>query len=135
MRVVFDAGVVFSGAGWRGEANLCLLAMARRRLIVYATDETLDELKELNERRGVRSRHSPASILNWYYGAVRVVAPALLGKRRSPDAKDDPYLACALAAGAKIIVSRDEDLLVLKKPFGIEIITPRELLARLVRSV
>jgi predicted nucleic acid-binding protein len=45
--------------------------------------------------------------------------------------KDDPYLACALGAGAKWIISRDEDLLVLEKPFGISIISPRELLARL----
>ena len=37
MKVVFDAGVVFSGAGWRGEAHLCLNAMARRRVIAFAT--------------------------------------------------------------------------------------------------
>ena len=30
-----------------------------------------------------------------------------------------------------IIVSKDRDLLVLQKPFGIEILTPRHLLARL----
>ncbi len=29
--VVFDAGVVFSGAGWRGEAHLCLTALPRCR--------------------------------------------------------------------------------------------------------
>ncbi len=64
-----------------------------------------------------------------------MVDPAPLGKQRSRDAKDDPYLACALAAEAKIIVSRDEDLLVLEKPFGIHILTPRLLLARLPRTV
>jgi predicted nucleic acid-binding protein len=36
-----------------------------------------------------------------------------------------------LAAEAKIIVSRDQDLLALEKPFGIHILTPRLLLARL----
>jgi hypothetical protein len=45
--------------------------------------------------------------------------------------RKNPSLACALEAGAKIIVSRDEDLLALGKPFGIEIITPRQLLANL----
>ena len=49
--------------------------------------------------------------------------------------KDDPYLACAPAAGAKVIVSRDDDLLAMKKPFGIQIITPRELLVRLSRPL
>ena len=48
--------------------------------------------------------------------------------------KDDPYLACALAAGAQVIVSLDHDLLALEKPFGIEIITPRALLSRLQRT-
>ena len=62
---------------------------------------------------------------------VKIVAPAPLGKQRSRDAKDHPYLACALAASSRIIVSRDQDLLVRGKPFGIEIITPRDLLARL----
>jgi predicted nucleic acid-binding protein len=72
-------------------------------------------------------------LLNWYCDQVKLVEPAPLGKQRSRDAKDDPYLACALGAGAKIIVTRDGDLLALEKPFGIQIITPRELLTRLSR--
>lgn len=40
----------------------------------------------------------------------------------------------AQAGEAKLLrVSRDEDLLVLGKPFGIAIITPRELLTRLAQ--
>ena len=46
-----------------------------------------------------------------------------------------PRKAAALAAGAKVIVSLDEDLLALEKPFGIEIITPRQLLSRLQRPL
>jgi predicted nucleic acid-binding protein len=64
-----------------------------------------------------------------------MVLPAAIGKQRSRDPKDDPYLTCALGAKANLIVSRDEDLLVLQKPFGIEIITPRILLTRLARSL
>ena len=66
---------------------------------------------------------------------MKKVEPAPVGKQRSRDAQDDPYLACALAARAKFIVSRDDDLLTLEKPFGIQIITPRELLAKLARTV
>jgi predicted nucleic acid-binding protein len=131
MRVVFDAGVVFSGAGWRGQAYLCLLAPARRRVLAFATAETVAELQRVVDEFGFKARYSPYTIFNWYYGAVKMVSPAPLGKQRSRDAKDDPYLACALAAPASFVVSRDEDLLVLGKPFGIEIITPRELLTRL----
>jgi predicted nucleic acid-binding protein len=133
MKVVFDAGVVFSGAGWRGEAHRCLLAMAHRRVVAYATEETLNELSHLLADHGDRAKHPPATTLAWYQDNVKRVAPAPLGKQRSRDVKDDPYLACALGAGAKTIVTRDGDLLVLGKPFGIQIITPRELLVRLSR--
>jgi predicted nucleic acid-binding protein len=60
---------------------------------------------------------------------------AVLPTPRSRDVKDDPYLSCALAAEAKMIVTRDDDLLTLVKPFGIQIITPRELLVRLTRNL
>ena len=134
MKVVFDAGVVFSGAGWRGEAYLCLAAMARRRVIAFATPETLAELRRVVDEIGFQTRHAPFSILNGYYSTVKMVSPAPLGKRRSRDAKDDPYLACALAANAEVVVSRDQDLLVLEKPFGIGITTPRALLTRLAKT-
>jgi len=131
MKVVFDAGVVFSGAGWRGEAHLCLVAMARRRIIAFASSETLDELRRVVRQIGFKVPHSPYTILDWYYRTGKIVSPAPLGKQRSRDPKDDPYLACALAAKARLMISRDEDLLTLQKPFGIEIVSPRELLKRL----
>lgn len=135
MRVVLDANVVFAGVGWRGEAHSCLLAMARRRITVFATLEILDEVRILVAERGSKFKHKPHNLLTWYYERVKLVEPAPLGKQRSRDAKDDPYLACALAAGAKFIVSRDDDLLVLQKPFGIQILTPRELLTKLTRAI
>jgi predicted nucleic acid-binding protein len=42
-------------------------------------------------------------------------------------------LACALASGAKTIISKDKDLLVLEKPLGIESLTPLRFLARFRR--
>ena len=135
MRVVLDANVVFAGAGWRGEAHNCLVAMARRRITVYATEDILEEVTALLGEIGFKTKFSPTNVLNWYLGRVKRVKPAPLGKPRSRDVKDDPYLACALAAGAKIIVTRDEDLLALGKPFGIQILTPRELLVRLAKPL
>ena len=135
MKVVFDAGVVFSAAGWRGEAHRCLLAMAHRQVMAYATMETLKELRNLLEDHGHKVKYPPGTTLNWYYDRVKLVEPVPLGKQRSRDAKDDPYLACALAPGAKVIVSRDDDLLALEKPFGIQILTPRELLTRLTKPL
>jgi uncharacterized protein len=133
MRVVFDAGVVLAGAGWQHEPHLCLVLAAKRIVLPYASAETLDELRRVARRmetEGWFKNRNPWPILNWYIGFARRVEPAPLGKQRSRDANDDPYLACALAAQAEWLVSRDSDLLVLGKPFGIEVLTPRALLSR-----
>ena len=135
MRAVLDANVVFAGVGWRGEAHNCLVVMAKRRITVFATLEILEEVRALVAVRGGKFKHAPHNLLTWYYDRVKLVEPAPLGKQRSRDVKDDPYLACALAAGAKIIVSRDDDLLALQKPFGIQILTPRELLMKLAKPL
>ena len=48
--------------------------------------------------------------------------------QRSRDPKDDPVLACALAARADYLIRNDRDLLTLGTPFGIAIVTPAEFL-------
>ena len=45
------------------------------------------------------------------------------------DAKDNRYLELALAAGADVIVSSDDDLLILEPWRGIRILRPAEFLA------
>ena len=62
MKVVFDAGVVYAGAGWRGEAYLALVALARRRVTAYATVATLEELRDLVTTRVFKCRHNPHTI-------------------------------------------------------------------------
>lgn len=79
MKVVFDAGVVYAGAGWRGEAHLTLVMLARRRMTAYATTTTLNELRDLVKRRGFTCRHDPHTVLDWCYRTVRLVDPAPLG--------------------------------------------------------
>jgi predicted nucleic acid-binding protein len=82
-------------------------------------------------KKGAFSQHNPWPILRWYRSFAKHVEATQLGKQRSRDAKDDPYLACALAARAEFIISRDSDLLILEKPFGIQMITPRAFLSRI----
>ena len=135
MRVVFDSNVVASGVGWDGEAYLCLVQLAHRRAIAYGSDVTLNEARETCVRliQELKFSHHAASRLNWYLSAVKRVEPVPLGKQRSRDVKDDPYLAVAMAARARIIVSYDKDLLDLEKPFGIDIVRPARFL-QLIRG-
>jgi putative PIN family toxin of toxin-antitoxin system len=131
--VVFDCNVIMAAIGWGGTARLCLKLVARRRVALYVTETILAEYDfVVSERlREEVPGINPGPQLAWIRAKSKLVEPAPLGKQRSRDAKDDPYLACALAAGAKFIVSYDADLLILGKPFGVEIIRPAELLRRL----
>ncbi|HEX7619543.1 MAG TPA: putative toxin-antitoxin system toxin component, PIN family [Verrucomicrobiae bacterium] len=127
---MLDANVVASGVCWQGEAYRCLVKIARRQAFAYATEGTLAEARDTAARliRELEPKNNAASILSWYLEKVKIIEPAPLGKQRSRDATDDPYLAAALAACAGFIVSYDKDLLELKKPFGIEIIRPAQFL-------
>ena len=130
MRVVFDANVVVAAVCWQGEGWLCLLKLARRQAFAYGTQATLEETRETTVRviREQRPKHHAAERLTWYLDRVRRVDPAPLGKQRSRDASDDPYLAAAPAAKAAVIVTYDHDLLALEKPFGISIVRPARFL-------
>jgi predicted nucleic acid-binding protein len=95
---------------------------------ILAEFETVAE--RLSRRPGIHQGMDWRPLFLWLAGKAVHVEPAPLGKQRSRDATDDIFLACAIASGAKIIVSHDRDLLALQKPFGIEIMTPTAFVAR-----
>jgi len=132
--VVVDTNVVVSAAFWpRSEDRRCFVLLARRKCRLAVTADILDEYRTLATRIGRREcpDKDPAPFLDWIERVALLVEPALLGKRRSRDAKDDPFLACALASQAEFIVTKDKDLLALEKPFGVEVVTPREFYRKL----
>lgn len=133
MRVVLDANVVASGVLWQGEGFLVLVRMARRQIVAFGTEATLAETREtcLELIRRKSPRHNAGGRLTWYLDQVRLVSPSPLGRQRSRDARDDIYLAAALGARARCVVTHDKDLLSLGKPFGVETISPAQLLERL----
>ena len=132
IRAVYDCNVILSGIGWNGSARQCLQWVARRRVFLFVTDAILAEYEAVipetlaEETPGI----DPHPKLVWIRAQSRLVEPAPLGKQRSRDAKDDIYLAGALAGDAQYIVTYDKDLLDLDKPFGIEVIRPAEFLRR-----
>src|SRR6266446_9320940 len=129
--VVFDTNVVVSAIFWRGESRECLKLWAKRRFHLAITGLIFEDYSEIAFRIGRQFPEVNAEPwLKWIERKAKVYEPAPIGRRRSRDPDDDPFLACALASHAKIVVSKNKDLLVLEKPFGIEIMTPRQFLAR-----
>ena len=135
MNVVADTNVVVSAIFWAGESRDCFVLWAGRRFHLALTIPILEEYREAAHRLARKIPEvNPEPWLKWIERTAKVYEPALLGKPRSRDPDDDPFLCCALASGAAIIISKDKDLLVLEKPFGIEILTPRRFLLRLKPS-
>lgn len=135
MTVVFDTNVFVSAAvSLTGSSRRCFSLLAKRQAQLAVTKEILTEYEIAAERLS----HRPGKyygvkwrpLFNWLCGKAIYFEPMPMGKQRSRDADDDIFLACALASGAKVIVSYDTDLLELEKPFGIEIMKPAVFVAR-----
>jgi putative PIN family toxin of toxin-antitoxin system len=128
--VVLDTNTVISAIFWpQSTARRCLAGLARRWYAVAVSADVFAEYEDVAVEFQPRlPACNSAGALAWLRLKSQWVEPAPLGKRRSRDAKDDPFLACALAARAGSVVTRDGDLLALGKPFGVEITTPARFL-------
>ena len=100
-----DTGVLVAGIYWRNEPHRCVAAWLRGVLTLVISDAIFLEYERV--LREVKNEQGFTTDL-------------------------EPWLA-ALAAGAQTIIARDRDLTVLKRPFGIRILTPRAWLATLSR--
>jgi uncharacterized protein len=121
--VVLDTNVLVAALVANG---LCHELVQRTiRLRVLASSAPL--LAELEATLNTKFTVTPAVKL--YLAALRqtvtLVDPAVLPAPVCRDPEDDVVLATAAAAAATVIVSGDQDLLVLRAYEGIPIMTPR----------
>lgn len=125
---VFDCGVVVSALGWRGNPRFCLDLVYSGQALLCVTVQVWQEYAGkipvilAAENRPVEADKELARLLK----LAHFVDAGPLGKRRSRDVADDRYLAAALGAGAKCVVTNDRDLLTLGKPFGVSMLTSIE---------
>jgi putative PIN family toxin of toxin-antitoxin system len=128
--IVVDTNT-FIAAGWRvnAHARRVFAAVARRRFRLAVSSSIMEEYRGVSQRPRFSGKNY-SGLLGWIEKHALLVEPSPLGKARSRDPKDDIFLACALAANARFIVSSDQDLLKLGKPFGIEIIKPAQFIVR-----
>jgi putative PIN family toxin of toxin-antitoxin system len=139
MTVVFDTNVFVSAASSPGgSSRRCFTLFARRQFQLAVTKEILSEYEtaaeRLSQKPGKYHGMNWRPLFHWLRDKAVYFEAVPLGKQRSRDAADDKFLACALAAGAKIIVSYDADLRDLQKPFGIDILRPAAFVTRFKTS-
>ncbi len=127
-RLVLDTNVLVSAFLWRGTPGRLIELVGEKEVQLFTSRALLDELaatlaKKKLARYVAATGLSAAQMLAGYRRAATTVTARRLDERASRDADDDAVLACALAARADLIVSGDDDLLVLKSFKGIAIVS------------
>ena len=103
--VVLDTNTIISAVFWpQSTARRCLAGLARRWYALAVSSEVFTEYEAIAAEFQPRfPTCNSAGALAWLRLKAIWVEPAPLGKRRSRDAKDDPFLACALATRAQFV--------------------------------
>ena len=129
--IVFDASSIVSAA-LKADSNPERALLQAEEVDVFALSVAVDtEIAEvlnrpkfaraISRRRRDRFLRLLRDAAIWFDPAIRVT--------ECRDPKDDKYLELALASGAEMIVSSDDDLLVLNPWRGIRIANPADYLA------
>ncbi|GDX96530.1 hypothetical protein LBMAG47_21950 [Planctomycetia bacterium] len=138
MRAIIDTNVFIAGLLWRGSPHV-LLEHAHAGTLTVISSSTL-----IAELAGVLGRAKFAAILSMTSTSLErttaevrqlaeIIDPPPLEHPVCRDSTDDHVLALALSANADMVVSGDDDLLVLGSFANIPIVTPAEADQRLVR--
>lgn len=125
MDVILDTNVYISGIFWSGPPYEILKAWQNRKINLVVSQEILDEYDRVSK---ALSEQYPNIDLSSFIELLainsKMYAPLKLTEQISRDPDDDKFVACALAANVKFIISGDKDLLTISGYQGINIIKP-----------
>ena len=138
MRVVLDTNVIVSAALIRGgNEDRVLRAWLRGAFKLVLSPEILAEVgRVLTYEKLRRSRwmtEAEVVLLLETLAQEGVVVPGMSGMRVSRDPEDDKFLAAAVEAHARYVVTGDKDLLDLKVHRSVRIVKPAHFLQVIVR--
>lgn len=139
MRVVLDTNVLVSAFLWPGTPTRLIELATEGDIQLFTSKALLEELREILHRKKLQRTvtatglSADALVKRYQRLAYRVTARKFT-QQICRDADDDAVLACALAAKANIIVTGDNDLLVLHPFQGIPILKAGAALALLQQN-
>jgi putative PIN family toxin of toxin-antitoxin system len=138
-KVVLDTTVLVSAflkPVKEGVAHQILRFAKESAFELFISDYILQELAEVLLRPGRNRRryqYPDSEVVEFCKGLARfaTLVTNVADIKIVRDPSDDPVVACAVAAGAEFLVSRDNDLLSVVKYAGIKIVTPEAFLRTL----
>ena len=126
IRLLLDTNVFVSGIFWSGAPAKILAAWHKKALKVICSLEILDEYRRVGD---VLSKKYALDISPFIHRMVKeseLFSPVKLKEPVSRDPDDDKFIAVAIAAQCRLIVSGDKDLLSINGYAGIAILKPNE---------
>jgi putative PIN family toxin of toxin-antitoxin system len=135
LRVVVDTNVLISGVFFGGWPYRVLEAWRDGRVELVVSQGVLEEYWAVARRLSEEFPGVDAEpFLEMVSARARVVEAAELPAPVCTDREDDKFLACALAGGARVIVSGDRELQRVSGYRGIEVLSPRRFVETHLRA-
>jgi uncharacterized protein len=136
LRTVIDTNTWVSGLIWSGAPRALIQRVVEGEMRGITSSTLAREFERVLHypriEKALVKRGLVATVLSTQFALLNdLVEAAPITQRVSRDPDDDAVLACALAAKADLIVSGDQDLLVLQAFEGIPIVTAAQALERL----
>ena len=132
MRAVLDTNVIMSAVFFGGVPLDVLNAWHSGEFELVVSESVMSEYREIAERMKAKfPLINPESWLSYIEKHATMVFAAPLAEQVCEDADDDVFLACAVAANAKVVCSGDRHLLACDGWNDIEVLSPRMFYSRL----
>jgi putative PIN family toxin of toxin-antitoxin system len=134
VKVVLDTNVLVSGILFPGPPHQVLQAWSQARLQLVLTSEILDEYRRVaTELQRKYTGVDMSAVLDLVVVGSEFFEPAPLDKAVCSDPDDDKFLACAIAAGADVVISGDRHLLRVSGYRGVRVMKPRDFVEQHLR--
>lgn len=126
MRAVLDTNVVMSAIFFGGVPFKVLNAWHNGEFELVVSEAVMAEYREIAARMKAKFPSiEPEIWMRYIEDHATMVSAVPLATQVCEDADDDVFLACAIAASAKIVCSGDKHLLACNGWNGVEVLTPR----------
>jgi uncharacterized protein len=135
VRVVLDTNVYVSGLLWTGLPHTLLAVAETGPLVLVTSPAILEEVREVLARAKFAARMrtlntSVDELMESLLSLVQIMQEPKVTRVVLRDPDDDKFVACALAARVRWILSGDDHLLRIGRYKNMRMVTPQQFWAR-----
>ena len=140
MKVVLDTNVLVSAMFWYGDSDRIIRLAEEKKVEIILSKAILEEFSRVLGYKDIQDKVKDKNleVRNSFQKIVElatIIDPEEKVDIIKYDPDDNKFLECAKAGNADYIISKDKHLLNLKMFENIQIITPKEFLEKMKKSI